>query len=180
MPQHVAIRPGTLYPQPDYTISVDREGKWTVAQAYLCHRASVVRLMPRPGTPHPEVPFATLDAVSARVTGGDLAEITCTYAGTDPSQNEGEEKNPASYSMGLSLSDALVALLAARAAILLPLPAAVGALEASQALAMVSLGLPAAYGISLSLLIRGRDVLLGLLGLGLAAGYVQGSERVRG
>jgi uncharacterized protein (TIRG00374 family) len=82
--------------------------------------------------------------------------------------------------MGLSLSDALVALLAARAAILLPLPAAVGALEASQALAMVSLGLPAAYGISMSLLIRGRDVLLGLLGLGLAAGYVQRDEQVSG
>jgi uncharacterized protein (TIRG00374 family) len=84
--------------------------------------------------------------------------------------------------LGLSLPDALLALLAARAAILLPLPAAVGALEASQALAMVSLGLPAAYGISLSLLIRGRDVLLGLAGLGLAAMYLQGreSERVRG
>jgi uncharacterized protein (TIRG00374 family) len=85
--------------------------------------------------------------------------------------------------MGLSVPQALVALLAARAAILLPLPAAVGALEASQALAMVSLGLPASYGISLSLLIRGRDVLLGLVGLGLAAGYLQGGgegERVRG
>lgn len=73
--------------------------------------------------------------------------------------------------LGLTLPDVLVALLAGRAAILLPLPAAVGALEASQALAMVSLGLPAAYGISLSLLIRGRDVLLGLIGLGLAALY---------
>lgn len=81
--------------------------------------------------------------------------------------------------LGLTLPEALVALLAARAAILLPLPAAVGALEAGQALAMVSLGLPAAYGISLSLLIRGRDVLLGLAGLGLAAGCVQGDERVR-
>lgn len=73
--------------------------------------------------------------------------------------------------LGLTLADALVALLAARAAILLPLPAALGALEASQALAMVSLGLPAAYGISLSLLIRARDVLLGLAGLGLAGAY---------
>ena len=53
--------------------------------------------------------------------------------------------------LGLSLPEAMYALLAARAAILLPLPAAVGALEASQALAMASLGLPAAYGISLSL-----------------------------
>jgi uncharacterized membrane protein YbhN (UPF0104 family) len=85
------------------------------------------------------------------------------------------------YVLGLGLSQpaALFALLAARAAILLPLPAAVGALEASQVLAMAGLGLPAAYGISLSLLIRGRDVLLGLAGLGLAASYLQG-ERVRG
>jgi len=78
--------------------------------------------------------------------------------------------------LGLSLPEAMYALLAARAAILLPLPAAVGALEASQALAMASLGLPAAYGISLSLLIRGRDVLLGLAGLGLAGMYLQGRE----
>jgi glycosyltransferase 2 family protein len=84
--------------------------------------------------------------------------------------------------LGLSLPEAIIALLAARAAILLPLPAAVGALEASQALAMVSLGLPAAYGISLSLLIRGRDVLLGLAGLGLTTMYLRDGEgeRVRG
>jgi uncharacterized protein (TIRG00374 family) len=75
--------------------------------------------------------------------------------------------------LGLSLPDALLALLAARAAILLPLPAAVGALEASQALAMANLGLPPAYGISMSLLIRGRDVLLGLGGLGLAGWYLK-------
>jgi len=68
------------------------------------------------------------------------------------------------------------ALLAARAASLLPLPAAVGALEASQALAMASLGLPPAYGVSLSLLIRGRDVLFGLFGLALAAKHLQRDE----
>ena len=68
--------------------------------------------------------------------------------------------------LGLSLPEAMYALLAARAAILLPLPAAVGALEASQALAMASLGLPAAYGISLSLLIRGRMCCWGWRGWG--------------
>jgi uncharacterized protein (TIRG00374 family) len=80
--------------------------------------------------------------------------------------------------LGLSLPDALLALLAARAAILLPLPAAVGALEASQALAMASLGLPPAYGISMSLLIRGRDVLLGLAGLGLAGWYLKNPRQM--
>ncbi len=84
--------------------------------------------------------------------------------------------------LGLALPEALYALLAARAAILLPLPAAVGVLEASLALALASLGLPPAYGISLSLLIRGRDVLLGLAGLGLAGVYLQGRgvRRMRG
>jgi hypothetical protein len=31
MAQHIAILPGVLYPQPDYTLSVDREGKWTAS-----------------------------------------------------------------------------------------------------------------------------------------------------
>ena len=85
------------------------------------------------------------------------------------------------YVLGLrlTLADAVIALLAARAASLLPLPAAVGALEASQALAMVSLGLPAAYGVSLSLLIRARDVIFGLIGVALAAGHLQKREGER-
>ncbi|MBK8047174.1 MAG: flippase-like domain-containing protein [Anaerolineales bacterium] len=76
--------------------------------------------------------------------------------------------------LGLDLTfvEAMVALLAARLAILLPLPAALGALEASQVLAMQSIGLPAADGVSLSLLIRGRDVLLGVMGLVIAAGLL--------
>jgi len=68
----------------------------------------------------------------------------------------------------MTLPQAVTAMVAARVAILLPLPAGLGALEASQALAMRGLGLSPAAGVSLSLLIRARDVLLGLLGLGLA------------
>ena len=67
--------------------------------------------------------------------------------------------------LGLSLSEAVTALVAARVAILLPLPAALGALEASQALAMRQLGLAPAAGVSLSLLIRARDLLVGAAGL---------------
>lgn len=70
--------------------------------------------------------------------------------------------------LNLTLPQAVAALLAARVAILLPLPAALGALEASQALAMRALGQSPAAGVSLSLLIRGRDVLLGVVGLLLA------------
>lgn len=74
--------------------------------------------------------------------------------------------------LGLTLPEAVAALLAARVAILLPLPAALGALEASQALAMRLLGQSPAAGVSLSVLIRARDLLLGLLGLGLASALI--------
>lgn len=77
----------------------------------------------------------------------------------------------------LSASQAITALVAARLAILLPLPGALGALEASQAMVMRGLGLSAASGVSLSLLIRIRDVLLGILGLALAAALLGRRQR---
>ena len=104
MPSHVSIQPGILYPQPDYSLSVDREGKWTATQVFLCHRNSIAALMPRPGTPHPEVTFISVDTVTAKVTEGDLAEITCNYAGAEAKTDE-EEQAAMSYSMGLSLSE---------------------------------------------------------------------------
>ncbi|MBK7893729.1 MAG: flippase-like domain-containing protein [Anaerolineaceae bacterium] len=69
--------------------------------------------------------------------------------------------------LGLSLSLAqLIALLtAARVAYLLPLPGGLGTLEASQVWALGLMGFNPAAGLGLSLLIRLRDVLLGLLGL---------------
>ena len=76
MPKHVAIQPGRLYPQPGYSVSIDKEGKWTAAQVFLCHRDWAVRLMPRPGTSHPEIPFIAISQVNVEFTEGDLAEIT--------------------------------------------------------------------------------------------------------
>jgi uncharacterized protein (TIRG00374 family) len=69
--------------------------------------------------------------------------------------------------LGLSPTpvQSISALTAARIAFLLPLPAGLGALEASQVLALGALGMNPAVGISLSLLIRARDVMLGGLGL---------------
>jgi len=64
----------------------------------------------------------------------------------------------------LSPAQTIFLMTAARLAFLTPLPGGLGALEASQALAMGALGLSPALGISASLLIRGRDVLFGLLG----------------
>ena len=76
------------------------------------------------------------------------------------------------YFLGLRLSlmQAVSALTAARLAFLTPLPGGLGALEASQVLAIQTLGLDPAYGISISLLIRLRDILFGMVGfLGLVS-----------
>lgn len=67
--------------------------------------------------------------------------------------------------LGVGLPGVLVALTAARLAILLPVPAGLGTLEAGQALAMGLIGASPAVGLSLSLVIRARDVLLASLGL---------------
>jgi uncharacterized protein (TIRG00374 family) len=71
------------------------------------------------------------------------------------------------YFLGLRLSgvQTIIALTAARLAFLTPLPAGLGALEASQVLALEILGLDPSYGVSISLLIRLRDILFGLIGL---------------
>lgn len=66
-------------------------------------------------------------------------------------------------------------LIAARIAFLLPSPGGLGTLEAGQVLAMQSLGLSPALGISISLLIRTRDLALGSLGLWLGAYLTQRS-----
>ena len=102
MPRHVAIQPGQLYPQPNYSVAVDREGKWTATQVFLCHRNSITQVMPRPGTAHPEIPFIAVDTVTAQVSEGDIAEITCNYAGTDNDSNDPEKT---SYTLGLALSE---------------------------------------------------------------------------
>ena len=72
-------------------------------------------------------------------------------------------------SADLSLTETLAALTVVRLSFLAPLPAGLGALEASQVFAATAFGLPAALGISLALLMRARDILLGGLGLLIAA-----------
>ncbi|WP_374687731.1 lysylphosphatidylglycerol synthase transmembrane domain-containing protein [Promineifilum sp.] len=65
----------------------------------------------------------------------------------------------------LTLPQLVTAITAARIAILLLLPAGLGALELSQTLAYGALGLDPAVGLSVSLLIRARDSLVGVFGL---------------
>lgn len=65
----------------------------------------------------------------------------------------------------LSPIQLIMAMTAARVAILLFLPAGLGALEVSQVVAFGAIGLNPALGISVSLLIRARDVFIGGAGL---------------
>lgn len=104
MPEHVSIDADRLYPQPDYSVQIDQEGKWTVTQVFACHREAAVRLMPRPGSTHPEVPFVAISRVTARISEADLAEITCVYSGAEAREGEDEKEN-AVYNMGLSLTE---------------------------------------------------------------------------
>lgn len=69
----------------------------------------------------------------------------------------------------LPLGDIISALTLARIAFLVPTPGGLGALEASQVLVMQALGFSPAFGISLTILFRGRDLLMGSLGLGLVS-----------
>jgi glycosyltransferase 2 family protein len=67
--------------------------------------------------------------------------------------------------VSLTLGQLIALLTAARVAYLLPLPGGLGTLEASQVWALGLMGFNPAAGLGLSLLIRLRDVSLGLLGL---------------
>ncbi len=65
----------------------------------------------------------------------------------------------------LDLWTGIVVLLAARLAILLPVPGGLGTLEAGLVVALEALGLDPALGLSAALIIRARDVLLAGFGL---------------
>ena len=65
----------------------------------------------------------------------------------------------------LSMSELIIGLAAARIAYLLLFPAGLGVLEAGQVAAVCALGFPAALGISLSLVIRFRDVVVAAVGV---------------
>jgi len=67
--------------------------------------------------------------------------------------------------LSLELSQLILVVTAGRIALLAPTPGALGALEASQMLAVQALGFDPAYGLSLGLLIRVRDVLFAVIGL---------------
>jgi len=71
----------------------------------------------------------------------------------------------------LSLAQVVMVLLAARVAFLLPMPAGIGTFEASMLFAFRWLHFDPAIGVALTVLIRGRDLLLGGLGLWLGGTF---------
>lgn len=71
----------------------------------------------------------------------------------------------------LTLAQVITVITAARIANLFPTPGGLGTLEASQVLVMEALGINPAIGVSLSLIIRARDVAFGGMGLFLAGMY---------
>ena len=75
------------------------------------------------------------------------------------------------FGLETSLLNVLTIIIFARLAFLTPLPGGLGALEAGQVFAMQSLGFDPILGVSMSLFIRVRDSLFGLLGLWLGSVY---------
>jgi len=73
----------------------------------------------------------------------------------------------------LLFSQTVAAWTAGWLAFLVPLPGGLGALEASQVFALGAFGIAAASAISVTFLIRGRDLLIGGLGLLFASGSVR-------
>jgi uncharacterized protein (TIRG00374 family) len=73
--------------------------------------------------------------------------------------------------LGIPVSgpELIAVVTAGRLALLAPLPGGLGALEASQALALAALGRSPAEGLSVGLAIRARDLLVGLAGLAVGA-----------
>lgn len=78
----------------------------------------------------------------------------------------------------LNLVETVTALTAARISFLFPLPGGLGLLEASQVLVMQSLGYDPSLGISISLLMRARDIVLGLVALAVALTLSRQGSRV--
>ena len=77
--------------------------------------------------------------------------------------------------LGINLDpiEVIFALTMVRLAFLFPLPGGLGVLEAGQVLAMTLLGVMPVFGMAVSLIIRIRDILMGIIGLGLGVIYTK-------
>lgn len=74
----------------------------------------------------------------------------------------------------LGLAETIGVVTAGRLALLVPVPAGLGALEVSQVLAFAALGYPPGSGLAFLAVVRARDLLLGACGLALGAGLAPG------
>lgn len=80
----------------------------------------------------------------------------------------------------LAPAELIGVMTAGRLALLVPVPGGLGALEASQVLAMAALGYTRAEGLGLGLLLRARDMALAVVGLALGATFVRAEIRRHG
>lgn len=75
--------------------------------------------------------------------------------------------------IGLPFWQTIAAWTAGWLALLAPLPGGLGALEASQVFALGVFGVPAALALGVALVMRGRDIFIGSLGLILASRVIK-------
>ena len=80
--------------------------------------------------------------------------------------------------LDLTFTQLIAALAAARVALFALIPGGLGAIEASQVLALSQMGFNPAVGVSISLLIRARDVILGISGLWWGSKLIASVKRV--
>lgn len=78
----------------------------------------------------------------------------------------------------LGLAETIGVITAGRLALLVPVPAGLGALEVSQVLAFDALGTPPGSGLAFVAVVRARDLLLGACGLALGAGLAPGWREI--
>lgn len=116
----------------------------TIAKESEAHAARLCR----------QQPYTVLGALLITLVGWGLMMVEFRYAAQALDQS-------------LSLAQVVMLLMAARFAFLLPMPAGIGTFETSMLFAFGWLHLDPTVGVALTLLIRGRDLLLGSLGLGL-------------
>ena len=105
MSAHLGINEAELYPQPGGSVHIGKDGKWTGQEVFHIDRASAAEFAPRPGAAHPDFPWMTIDSTDIQFPEGDIAEVTCHYAGAEPQDSVEDEKANAVYSTDLSISE---------------------------------------------------------------------------
>ena len=87
--KHIGID-SQLYEQPEFVISIDEKGVWTLKCTYECREDLAVRLTPKPQSAHRQYPFLLLNKATLSRTEGGMMRIDCEYVGLSPEYQAGE------------------------------------------------------------------------------------------